>query len=168
MEKTQNFKSTVFACYRGYITQGIVNNLSPLFFVLFQNKFGISYSLISALILCNFVTQVITDVLSVKYVDRIGYRKSAVIAHALAFLGLVMQGTLPNVLPAPYVGLVLATIVNGVGGGLIEVIISPIVDSCPGDAKASAMSLLHSFYCWGQVGVVLITTLLLRLIGEDL
>lgn len=168
MEKTQNFKSTVFACYRGYITQGIVNNLSPLFFVLFQNKFGISYSLISALILCNFVTQVITDTLSVKYVDRIGYRKSAVIAHALAFLGLVMQGTLPNVLPAPYVGLVLATIVNGVGGGLIEVIISPIVDSCPGDAKASAMSLLHSFYCWGQVGVVLITTLLLRLIGEDL
>lgn len=168
MEKTQNFKSTVFACYRGYITQGIVNNLSPLFFVLFQNKFGISYSLISTLILCNFVTQVITDMLSVKYVDRIGYRKSAVIAHALAFLGLVMQGTLPNVLPAPYVGLVLATIVNGVGGGLIEVIISPIVDSCPGDAKASAMSLLHSFYCWGQVGVVLITTLLLRLIGEDL
>ena len=168
MEKTQNFKSTVFACYRGYITQGIVNNLSPLFFVLFQNKFGISYSLISALILCNFVTQVITDMLSVKYVDRIGYRKSAAIAHALAFLGLVMQGTLPNVLPAPYVGLVLATIVNGVGGGLIEVIISPIVDSCPGDAKASAMSLLHSFYCWGQVGVVLITTLLLRLIGEDL
>ena len=136
--------------------------------MLFQNKFGISYSLISALILCNFVTQVITDMLSVKYVDRIGYRKSAVIAHALAFLGLVMQGTLPNVLPAPYVGLVLATIVNGVGGGLIEVIISPIVDSCPGDAKASAMSLLHSFYCWGQVGVVLITTLLLRLIGEDL
>lgn len=168
MEKTQNFKNTVFACYRGYITQGIVNNLSPLFFVLFQNKFGISYSLISALILCNFVTQVITDMLSVKYVDRIGYRKSAVIAHALAFLGLVMQGTLPNVLPVPYVGLVLATIVNGVGGGLIEVIISPIVDSCPGDAKASAMSLLHSFYCWGQVGVVLITTLLLRLIGEDL
>ena len=99
MEKTQNFKSTVFACYRGYITQGIVNNLSPLFFVLFQNKFGISYSLISALILCNFVTQVITDMLSVKYVDRIGYRKSAVIAHALAFLGLVMQGTLPNMLP---------------------------------------------------------------------
>lgn len=168
MEKTQNFKNTVFACYRGYITQGIVNNLSPLFFVLFQNKFGISYSLISALILCNFVTQVITDMLSVKYVDRIGYRKSAVIAHALAFLGLVMQGTLPNVLPAPYVGLVLATIVNGMGGGLIEVIISPIVDSCPGDAKASAMSLLHSFYCWGQVGVVLITTLLLRLIGENL
>lgn len=90
--------------------------------------------------------------LSVKYVDRIGYRKSAVIAHALAFLGLVMQGTLPNVLPAPYVGLVLATIVNGVGGGLIEVIISPIVDSCPGDAKASAMSLLAFVLLLGTGG----------------
>ena len=124
--------------------------------------------LISALILCNFITQVITDVLAVRYVDRIGMRRAAVLAHVLAFSGLAMQGILPNILPAPYIGLVIATIVNGVGGGLIEVIISPIVDSCPGDAKASAMSLLHSFYCWGQVGVVLITTLLLRVIGEDL
>ncbi|MGN0478781.1 MAG: MFS transporter [Hominenteromicrobium sp.] len=162
-----NFKSTVFACYRGYITQGIVNNLAPLFFVIFQNRFHISYGLISALILCNFVTQVVTDVLAVRYVDRMGFRRAAVAAHALAFIGLMLMGILPNVLPVPYVGLVIATIVNGVGGGLIEVIISPIVESCPGDAKASAMSLLHSFYCWGQVGVVLITTLLLRVIGES-
>ncbi len=140
----------------------------PLFFVIFQNRFGISYGLISALILCNFITQVATDVLAVRYVDRIGYRRAAVIAHFLAFFGLMMMGILPNILPAPYVGLVIATIINGVGGGLIEVIISPIVESCPGDAKASAMSLLHSFYCWGQVGVVLVTTLLLRVIGEDL
>ncbi len=163
-----NFKSTVYACYRGYITQGIVNNLSPLFFVIFQNRFGISYVLISALILCNFVTQVVTDVLSVRYVDRIGYRRAAVIAHFLAFSGLMLLGILPNILPAPFIGLVIATVISGVGGGLIEVIISPIVESCPGDAKASAMSLLHSFYCWGQVGVVLITTLLLRVIGDDL
>lgn len=163
-----NFKSTIFACYRGYITQGIVNNLAPLFFVIFQNRFHISYGLISALILCNFVTQVVTDVLAVRYVDRMGFRRAAVAAHSLAFIGLMLMGILPNVLPVPYIGLVIATIVNGVGGGLIEVIISPIVESCPGDAKASAMSLLHSFYCWGQVGVVLITTLLLRVIGEDL
>lgn len=167
-QTASNFKRTVFACYRGYITQGIVNNLSPLFFVIFQNRFGISYGLISALILCNFITQVATDVLAVRYVDRIGYRRAAVIAHFLAFFGLMMMGILPNILPAPYAGLVIATIINGVGGGLIEVIISPIVESCPGDAKASAMSLLHSFYCWGQVGVVLVTTLLLRVIGEDL
>ena len=165
---TQNFKKTIFACYRGYITQGIVNNLSPLFFVIFQDHFGIDYMLISALILCNFITQVITDVLAVRYVDRIGMRRAAVLAHTLAFTGLAMQGILPNILPAPYIGLVIATVINGIGGGLIEVIISPIVESCPGDAKASAMSLLHSFYCWGQVGVVLITTLLLRIIGENL
>jgi len=168
MTQAPNFKKTIFACYRGYITQGIVNNLSPLFFVIFQDHFGIDYMLISALILCNFVTQVVTDILAVRYVDRIGMRRAAVLAHVLAFTGLAMQGILPNILPAPYIGLVIATIVNGVGGGLIEVIISPIVDSCPGEAKASAMSLLHSFYCWGQVGVVLITTLLLRVIGEDL
>ena len=167
-KNTQNFKKTIFACYRGYITQGIVNNLSPLFFVIFQDKFNISYMLISALILCNFITQVITDMLAVRYVDRIGMRRAAVLAHVLAFSGLAMQGILPNILPAPYVGLVIATVINGIGGGLIEVIISPIVESCPGDAKASAMSLLHSFYCWGQVGVVLLTTLLLRLIGQDL
>ena len=89
-------KRTVFACYRGYITQGIVNNLSPLFFVIFQNRFGISYGLISALILCNFITQVATDVLAVRYVDRIGYRRAAVIAHFLAFFGLMMMGILPN------------------------------------------------------------------------
>jgi len=168
MTQAPNFKKTIFACYRGYITQGIVNNLSPLFFVIFQDHFGIDYILISALILCNFVTQVITDALAVRYVDRMGMRRAAVLAHVLAFLGLAMQGILPNILPAPYIGLVIATVINGIGGGLIEVIISPIVDSCPGEAKASAMSLLHSFYCWGQVGVVLITTLLLRFIGEDL
>lgn len=165
---TQNFKKTIFACYRGYITQGIVNNLSPLLFVIYQDQFQISYMLISALILCNFVTQVITDVLAVRYVDRIGMRRAAVIAHALAFGGLALLGILPNILPVPFIGLVIATIVNGIGGGLIEVIISPIVESCPGDAKASAMSLLHSFYCWGQVGVVLVTTLLLRIIGNNM
>ena len=118
-QTASNFKSTVFACYRGYITQGIVNNLSPLFFVIYQTHFHISYGLISALILCNFVTQVVTDVLAVRYVDRIGYRRAAVLAHFLAFFGLMMMGVLPNVLPAPYIGLVIATIINGVGGGLI-------------------------------------------------
>lgn len=162
------FKSTIYACYRGYITQGIVNNLAPLFFVIFQNRFHISYVMISALILCNFVTQIVTDILAVKYVDRIGMRRAAVLAHLMAFIGLMLMGILPNVLPAPFIGLAIATVINGIGGGLTEVIISPIVESCPGDAKASAMSLLHSFYCWGQVGVVLITTLLLRVIGDDL
>ena len=111
-----NYKKTIFACYRGYITQGIINNLSPLFFFIFQNRFEISYMLISALIMCNFITQVITDALAVRYVDKMGMRRAAVLAHILAFSGLALMGILPNILPVPYVGLVIATVINGIGG----------------------------------------------------
>ena len=148
-QTASNFKRTVFACYRGYITQGIVNNLSPLFFVIFQNRFGISYGLISALILCNFITQVATDVLAVRYVDRIGYRRAAVIAHFLAFFGLMMMGILPNILPAPYVGLVIATIINGVGGGLIEVLmfsINPAYDYRHGEFAIGGVDERQALY----------------------
>lgn len=163
-----NFKSTRLACYRGYIVQGIVNNLSPLFFVIFQREFGISYGMISSLILFNFVTQIVVDLLCVKFVDRIGYRAATVLAHVCSTLGLLLLGILPQLLPAPFLGLALATVVSAIGGGMIEVIISPIIDSLPSDAKDAKMSLLHSFYCWGQVGVVLVTTLLVRVLGEGL
>lgn len=167
MEQKQNFKSTRLACYRGYIVQGIVNNLSPLFFVIFQKEFGISYGMISSLILFNFVTQIIVDILCVKFVDRIGYRITAVAAHVCGAAGLLSLGILPRILPFPFLGLAIATMITAVGGGMIEVIISPIIDSLPSDAKDAKMSLLHSFYCWGQVGVVLITTLAVKLIGEE-
>lgn len=163
---TNDYRGTRLACYRGYIVQGIVNNLSPLFFVIFQKDFGISYGMISSLILFNFVTQIVVDVLCVKFVDRIGYRISAVAAHVCSVLGLVFLGVLPHLLPSPFIGLAIATMVSAVGGGMIEVIISPIIDSIPSDAKDAKMSLLHSFYCWGQVGVVLVTTLLVRVLGE--
>lgn len=163
-----DFRATRLACYRGYIVQGIINNLSPLFFVIFQKEFGISYSMISTLILFNFVTQIAVDAFCVKFVDRIGYRTAAVAAHICSTVGLVCLGTLPRFLPLPFVGLVIATMINAIGGGMIEVIISPIIDSLPSEAKDAKMSLLHSFYCWGQVGVVLVTTLAIRLIGESL
>ena len=163
---TTGFRSTRLSCYRGYIVQGIVNNLSPLFFVIFQKEFGISYGMISSLILFNFVTQIAVDILCVKFVDRIGYRTAAVAAHICSTLGLVLLGVLPRILPAPFLGLALATIVSAIGGGMIEVIISPIIDSLPSEAKDAKMSLLHSFYCWGQVGVVLLTTLAVKLVGE--
>lgn len=168
MSETVSYKSTRMACYRGYIVQGIVNNISPLFFVIFQREFGISYAMISSLILFNFVTQILVDLLCVRFVDRIGYRAAAVLAHICGTLGLVLLGLLPRVLPAPFVGLAVATIISAIGGGMIEVIISPIVDSLPADAKDARMSLLHSFYCWGQVAVVLLTTLAVRLLGESL
>lgn len=168
MSGTVSYKSTRMACYRGYIVQGIVNNISPLFFVIFQREFGISYAMISSLILFNFVTQILVDLLCVRFVDRIGYRAAAVLAHICGTLGLVLLGLLPRVLPVPFVGLAVATIISAIGGGMIEVIISPIIDSLPADAKDAKMSLLHSFYCWGQVAVVLLTTLAVRLLGESL
>lgn len=168
METAPDFRSTRLACYRGYIVQGIINNLSPLFFVIFQRKFAISYGMISSLILFNFVTQIVVDMLCVNLVDRIGYRKVAVAAHVFSVLGLLGLGIFPRVFPVPFAGLALATVLSAIGGGIIEVIISPIIDSLPSTAKAAGMSLLHSFYCWGQMGVVLITTLLIRLFGEEL
>ena len=168
MPDTLSFRSTRMACYRGYIVQGVVNNLSPLFFVIFQREFGISYAMISSLILFNFVTQIVVDVLCVRFVDRIGYRAATVFAHVCCTLGLVLLGLLPRLLPWPFLGLVLATVLMAVGGGIIEVAVSPIIDSLPSDAKDAKMSLLHSFYCWGQVAVVLLTTVAVRLMGQGL
>ena len=162
------YKHTLKACYFGYITQAIVNNLAPILFIIFQNQFQISLEMLGRLILINFATQIVVDILTVKYVDRMGYRKATVIAHICCALGLVSLGVLPKVLPYPYIGLMIAVVLYAIGGGIIEVLVSPIVEFLPGDEKASAMSLLHSFYCWGQVGVVLISTLLLKLIGGDL
>lgn len=161
------YKHTLPACYLGYITQAIVNNLAPLLFIIFQNQYHISFEMIGRLILINFGTQIVADILSVKYVDRIGYRKAAVMAHIFCSIGLMSLGVLPLIMPVPYMGLVIAVMIYAIGGGIIEVLVSPIVEFLPGDEKASAMSLLHSFYCWGQVGVVLLTTLLLKVIGSS-
>lgn len=168
MRETVSYKSTRMACCLGCIFQGVVNNISPLFFVIFQKEFGISYAMISSLILFNFVTQILVDLLCVRFVDKMGYRAAAVMAHVCGALGLTLLGLLPRALPSPFVGLAIATIVSAIGGGMVEVIISPISDSLPADAKDAKMSLLHSFYCWGQVAVVLLTTLAVRVLGESL
>lgn len=162
------YKQTLRACYLGYITQAIVNNLAPILFIIFQDQFSISFEKIGRLILINFGTQIIVDLLCVKFVDKIGYRKAVVLAHIFSAVGLISLGILPKLLPNPYLGLIFAVVIYAIGGGIIEVLISPIVDSLPGDAKASAMSLLHSFYCWGQMGVVLITTMLIKIFGTDM
>lgn len=159
------YKHTRYASYLGYVTQAIVINLAPLLFVTFVNEFRISLELISLLIGVNFGTQIITDIVAAKYVDVIGYRKGAVLAHVLCFLGLVGMGTLPFILPNAYIGLVISIIVSAVGGGLIEVLITPIVEALPSNRKEAGMSLLHSFYCFGQVGVVLFSTLFFVTVG---
>lgn len=155
---TLSYKHTKYAAYIGYITQAIVNNLMPLLFVSFQREFSLSLDKISLLITMNFGVQIVTDMVAAKYTDRIGYRAAAVAAHVLAVIGLTGMAYLPFIM-SPFAGLCICSAVNAVGGGLTEVIISPIIEALPGDEKSSAMSLLHSFYCWGQVAVVLLSTL---------
>lgn len=159
MAVKNDFRHTVRACYAGYITQAAVNNFAPLLFLTFQREYGIPLTQIGVLITINFFTQLMTDLLSAKFADRIGYRKCAVGAHIFAAVGLLGLGIFPEIFPTPFMGLIAAVILYAVGGGLVEVLVSPIVEACPGDAKSGAMSLLHSFYCWGQVLTVLVSTL---------
>lgn len=154
----RQYKYTVFACYIGTFTQAATNNFVPLLFLTFFNEFGISLGKISFLITLNFCTQMLVDFLGANLADRFGYRKSIVGAHIFAAVGMAELGILPYILPSPYVGLCIAVITGAVGSGLIEVMASPIVEALPGDAKASAMSVLHSFYCWGLMTVILVST----------
>ncbi len=162
-----SYKRTLLACYIGYITQAIVNNFSPLMFVLFHERFGISPALLGQLVLINFLVQLATDAASTRVLRVLGLRKTVVLAHLFGGGGMMLLGILPSLFES-YAAIVFATVFCSIGGGLIEVVVSPIVDALPGDAKASSMSLLHSFYCWGQLAVVLFSTVALSLIGESL
>lgn len=159
-----NYRTTIVACFVGYITQAIVNNFAPLLFITFQNSYSIPLSQITLLVTINFGVQLLVDLLSAKFVDKIGYRMSIVLAHVCSAAGLILLTVLPEIMP-PFVGILTAVIIYAIGGGIIEVLISPIMESCPTDNKEKAMSLLHSFYCWGHVGVVLLSTLFFHLAG---
>ena len=159
--KNLSYRHTQYASYLGYVTQAIVNNLAPLLFIVFQNQFHIPLQKITLLITCNFCMQLVVDFIAARIVDRIGYRPCIVAAHFFSAAGLVGMGILPGIMPDPYVGLLCAVLLYAIGGGLIEVLISPIVEACPTENKASVMSLLHSFYCWGTVGVIVFSTIFL-------
>jgi fucose permease len=161
-----NYRHTLAACYLGYVSQAIVNNLGPLLFLTFQRQFQISLGSLALLITLNFGIQLAVDLAAAQCVDAIGYRAAALSAHIFCAIGLAAMGLLPFIMP-PYGGLVIAVAINAIGGGLIEVIISPIVEALPGERKAAAMSLLHSFYCWGYVGVVGLSSLYFILAGID-
>ena len=159
------YNRTVTACFVGYIVQAIINNFTPLLFLTFQKSYQIPLSQITLLVTLNFGVQLLVDLLSVSFVDRIGYRASMVLAHVLSAAGLILLTVLPEVFASPFAGILAAVMVYAVGGGLLEVLVSPVVESCPSDNKEKAMSMLHSFYCWGYAGVVLLSTLFFRLIG---
>lgn len=165
--KKNNYQLTMYACFIGYIVQAIVNNFLPLLFVTFQKTYSIPLTQITLLITLNFGIQLVIDMLSTGFVDKIGYRASAIIAHVCSAAGLVLLTVLPEAFPDPFAGILIAVFIYAIGGGLIEVLISPILEACPTDNKEKAMSLLHSFYCWGHVGVVLISTLFFTLFGIE-
>ena len=161
------YNNTITACFIGYIVQAIVNNFTPLLFLFFQKSYHIQISQITLLVTFNFGIQLIVDLLSVKFVDKIGYRVSMIMANVLAATGLLLLTVLPEILPIPFIGILIAVMIYAVGGGLLEVLVSPIVEACPSDNKEKTMSLLHSFYCWGHAGVVLISTLFFYIVGID-
>ncbi len=166
MSIRNNYKHTFYASYAGYFVQAIINNFIPLLFLTFQGNFGLSYDKISLLIVINFGIQLCVDFISAYFIDKIGYRVSVIAAHVFACIGLAGLSIFPFIMN-PYWGIILSIVIYATGSGLIEVIISPLVEACPSDSKAGAMSLLHSFYCWGQMSVVLLSTLFFNLAGID-
>ena len=161
-----NYKTTIFACFVGYIVQAIVNNFVPLLFITFQHDYQIPLTQITLLVTINFGVQLTVDLLSTLFVDKIGYRTSIVIAQIFSAAGLLMLTFMPEIMD-PFAGILISVIVYAIGGGIIEGLISPIMESCPTDNKEKAMSLLHTFYCWGHVGVVLISTLFFAILGIE-
>lgn len=158
------YKTTMIACFVGYIVQAIVNNFVPLLFITFENTYQIPLSQITLLVTLNFIVQLLVDLAATKFVDKIGYRASVVIAHVCSAVGLLLLTVLPEIMP-PFWGILAGVIVYACGGGIIEVLISPIMEACPTDNKEQAMSLLHSFYSWGYVAVVLLSTLFFQIAG---
>ena len=159
------YNRTITACFTGYIVQAIVNNFVPLLFLVFQRTYDIPLTQITLLVTFNFGVQLLVDLLSAGFVDRIGYRVSMVAAHVLSAMGLIFLTILPDILPSPFAGILISVMVYAIGGGLLEVLVSPVVEACPSDNKEKAMSMLHSFYCWGHVGVVLLSTLFFYFFG---
>ena len=162
-----SYDCTMRACFTGYIVQAIVNNFVPLLFLTFQRTYHIPLQQITLLVTFNFGIQLLTDLLSIAFVDRMGYRASMVLAHILSALGLICLTVLPERMGHPFAGILISVIVYAVGGGLLEVLVSPVVEACPSTHKEKAMSMLHSFYCWGHVGVVLFSSIFFKLAGIE-
>lgn len=163
-----SYKDTRRACYIGSATHAIVNNLAPLLFIVFQTDYHLTYQRLGTLVLINFITQLIMDGLCIKLADKAGYRTLLVAAHGFCAAGLIMLGSLPRILDNTFLALVLSVVTYAIGGGLLEVLVSPVVDNLPvpAEEKAASMSMLHSFYCWGQMAVILLSTILLQMIGR--
>lgn len=161
-----NYKHTKFACNTASIVSAIVNNFAPLLFVIFSKTFNLSVSQLAFIITMNFGTQIIVDFLGAKYVDKLGYRTVILISQSFCAIGLVGMGVLPYIIPA-YTGILISVLIYAIGSALIEVITSPIIEALPSDSKSGSLSMLHSFFCWGSVFVIVVSTALFRIFGVE-
>ena len=165
MTKQKDYKKTLEACYLGFVTQAISANFMPLLFLTFKGTYGITLEKIAMIPLVFYLTQLLIDLVATKYADKIGYRTCVVASQVLSAVGLVLMAILPEVLPVPFIGIIISVVLFAVGSGLIEVLVSPIVEACPFENKDGMMSLLHSFYCWGAMGVILGSTIFFAVFG---
>ena len=167
MTKQKNYKKTLVACYLGFVTQAISANFAPLLFLTFKSTYGITLDKIAMIPLVFYFTQLLVDFAAIKFADKIGYRTCVVASQVLSAVGLALMAILPEILPVPFVGILISVVLYAIGSGLIEVLISPIVEACPFENKDGMMSLLHSFYCWGAMGVILGSTLFFAVFGVE-
>jgi len=167
MTKQKNYKKTLIACYLGFVTQAISANFTPLLFLTFQSAYGIGLEKIALIPMVFYLTQLLIDFAATRFVDKIGYRTCVVSSQVLSAAGLALMAILPELLPVPFIGILIAVVLYALGSGLIEVLVSPIVEACPFENKEGMMSLLHSFYCWGAVGVILGSTLFFTVFGIE-
>lgn len=167
MTGNRKYQKTLAACYLGFITQAIAANFVPLLFLTFQNTYGISLEKIALIPVVLYLTQLLVDLVAARFADKIGYRICVVTSQIISATGLVLLVVLPEILPVPFLGILIAVAFYAVGSGLVEVLVSPIVEACPFENKDGRMSLLHSFYCWGAVGVILVSTLFFTVFGTE-
>ncbi len=167
MTVQKNYKKTLLACYLGFVTQAISANFTPLLFLTFKNTYAITLDKIAMIPLVFYFTQLLTDLAATKYADKIGYRACVVASQLLSSVGLVLMAILPEMLPVPFAGILISVVLYAIGSGLVEVLVSPIVEACPFENKDGMMSLLHSFFCWGSMGVILGSTLFFAVFGIE-
>ena len=167
MTKQKNYKKTLIACCLGYITQAISANFTPLLFLTFKDTYGITLEKIAMIPMVFYLTQLLVDLAATKFADKIGYRACVVASQVVSAGGLVLMAILPEILPVPFIGILISVVLYAMGSGLIEVLVSPIVEACPFENKDGMMSLLHSFYCWGAMGVILGSTLFFAVFGVE-
>lgn len=167
MAKQKNYKKTLVACYLGFVTQAITANFTPLLFLTFKDTYGITLEKIAVIPMVFYLTQLLVDLAATKFADKIGYRVCIIASQVLSVVGLALMAILPDVLSVPFVGILISVVLYAIGSGLIEVLVSPIVEACPFENKDGVMSLLHSFYCWGAMGVILVSTLFFAVFGVE-